>query len=632
MTFEAYKIGIKISLINHVSTGLGIMAGDFTKAERKALLLENRLKLIQLEGIKLKGVMGGMMFGAGAAGMMLLKGSYEEAKKLAQAQADFQNLNLSALDNSRVFGVATNLSHKTLGTTITNNIKLIQDLHTATGDLNKSLRLSGAYSQFSVAARVQNGGQDVDNLVLTSIKALEHRGDKVVQSPVALQQELHRQSQVFFATKGRVSPSDYFHLSQTGKMAYTLADSDFLYGPMAAMMQAKTGQTTGTAQMTTLSSLIGGHMTNKAKGFLRGMGLWDDQTSPLAKGLKDLINNDPLVKKLIAAQGDVSIQSGGLPAYAAAMAAGNTDKFTREILVPAIRKKYGNLSDEQIGLMLTKQFNRNTADDLSFWVLNAQKVKKDTGIINKSNGFGGAYRNYLKTPEGAEEAAGAAWKNFLAMFGSVYLPVITKGLLKLAGVLNSLSIAVKQHPGLFKGIVIGLAGLAGALMFGGMVLLISAAFRGLAMALAFTGIGGLPGIAGLAARFVVLGAAMKMAFGWVNALALAGAAGYAVGGVINKHLPDGAGNAIGSFLVHGAALLGNQDARDAVATQDKYTRSHAQVSGKIRHGDVYIDGKKAGVVLTPHVTAQQSKAANRPQSGASFHDGSMSLPAVAGGR
>jgi hypothetical protein len=419
MTFEAYKIGIKISLINHVSTGLGIMAGDFTKAERKALLLENRLKRIQLEGIKLKGVMGGMMFGAGAAGMMLLKGSYEEAKKLAQAQADFKNLNLSALDNSRVFGVATNLSHKTLGTTITNNIKLIQDLHTATGDLNKSLKLSGAYSQFSVAARVQNGGQDVDNLVLTSIKALEHRGDKVVQSPVALQQELHRQSQVFFATKGRVSPSDYFHLSQTGKMAYTLADSDFLYGPMAAMMQAKTGQTTGTAQMTTLSSLIGGHMTNKAKGFLRGMGLWDDQTSPLAKGLKDLINNDPLVKKLIAAQGDVSIQSGGLPAYAAAMAAGNTDKFTREILVPAIRKKYGNLSDEQIGLMLTKQFNRNTADDLSFWVLNAQKVKKDTGIINKSNGFGGAYRSYLKTPEGAEEAAGAAWKNFLAMFGYV---------------------------------------------------------------------------------------------------------------------------------------------------------------------------------------------------------------------
>jgi hypothetical protein len=613
MTFEAYKIGIKISLINHVSTGLGIMAGDFTKAERKALLLENRLKRIQLEGIKLKGVMGGMMFGAGAAGMMLLKGSYEEAKKLAQAQADFKNLNLSALDNSRVFGVATNLSHKTLGTTITNNIKLIQDLHTATGDLNKSLRLSGAYSQFSVAARVQNGGQDVDNLVLTSIKALEHRGDKVVQSPVALQQELHRQSQVFFATKGRVSPSDYFHLSQTGKMAYTLADSDFLYGPM-------------------LSSLIGGHMTNKAKGFLRGMGLWDDQTSPLAKGLKDLINNDPLVKKLIAAQGDVSIQSGGLPAYAAAMAAGNTDKFTREILVPAIRKKYGNLSDEQIGLMLTKQFNRNTADDLSFWVLNAQKVKKDTGIINKSNGFGGAYRSYLKTPEGAEEAAGAAWKNFLAMFGSVYLPVITKGLLKLAGVLNSLSIAVKHHPRLFKGIVIGLAGLAGALMFGRMVLFISAAFRGLAKALAFTRIGGLPGIAGLATRFVVLGAAMKIAFGWVSALALAGAAGYAVGGVINKHLSDGTKNSIGSFLVHGAALLGNKDAQDAIATQDKYTRSHAQVSGKIRHGDVYIDGKKAGVVLTPHVTAQQSKAANRPQSGASFHDGSMSLPAVAGGR
>ena len=54
-----------------------------------------------------------------------------------------------------------------------------------------------------------------------------------------------------------------------------------------------------------------------------------------------------------------------------------------------------------------------------------------------------------------------------------------------------------------------------------------------------------------------------------------------------------------------------------------------------KQGDVYIDGKKAGEVLTPHVTKIMSKEAQRPTAGTNNFDGSMSpLPiggAVAGG-
>jgi len=63
-----------------------------------------------------------------------------------------------------------------------------------------------------------------------------------------------------------------------------------------------------------------------------------------------------------------------------------------------------------------------------------------------------AYQHYLKSPEGAEEAAGAAWKNFLAVFGSVYLPKITSGLLKLASGLDSLATWVDKNQGLVKGL------------------------------------------------------------------------------------------------------------------------------------------------------------------------------------
>ena len=120
--FEAYKISVAISLTNHVSQGLAMMSGEFAKTEAQATLLQKRIN-----GIKSDLAKGAMYLGAGLGIAMLLKGPYEEAKKLAQAKADFSNLNLSNIDNTRVFGTAANLAHKTLGTTITDNIKLIQD-------------------------------------------------------------------------------------------------------------------------------------------------------------------------------------------------------------------------------------------------------------------------------------------------------------------------------------------------------------------------------------------------------------------------------------------------------------------------------------------------------------------------
>lgn len=51
---------------------------------------------------------------------------------------------------------------------------------------------------------------------------------------------------------------------------------------------------------------------------------------------------------------------------------------------------------------------------------------------------------------------------------------------------------------------------------------------------------------------------------------------------------------------------------------------------KKQGGDVYIDGKKAGQVLTPHVTENQSREANRAQANANRHDGRMNLSPVGG--
>ncbi|SCZ29502.1 hypothetical protein SAMN02787148_107204 [Burkholderia vietnamiensis] len=445
---------------------------------------------------------------AGIAGA--LKVPYEEAKKLRMEQEKFQTLNLSAADNAKVFATAQTLAHKNLGATIADNIALITDLHTATGDLGKALSLSDAYNRFAIAAKIQNDGKNVDGLVYNSVKALEHRGDKVMQNPTELAKELAMQSQVYFATRGRVSANDYFHASQTGKVAYQMASADFLYGPFAAFMSAKTGPTAGTEMMTANSSLLGGHMDKKAKGFLSGLGLWETKISPEALAIQRVIdrNTDPEMRKALRAQHIETPVTGGLSATNAALFASNQAKFVDEVLVPAIRRKYGNLSEQQIGLLISQNFNRGTADDLSFYAMSGQKVAKDTAIFRQSKDFGQAYRQYIKSPEGAEVAAEAAWKNFLAMLGSVYLPTITRGLLRLGGTLDRLSQTVERHPALFRNITHGLILLAGGLAINGTVLLLTSALRGLGLAISMTFITGPVRLMALGRGFVGLGASV----------------------------------------------------------------------------------------------------------------------------
>ncbi|WP_416052750.1 hypothetical protein [Cupriavidus basilensis] len=387
------------------------------------------------------------------------------------------------------------------------NIALIQDLHTAVGDLPLAKNLSGDYQKFAFTAQVMNHGKPVEGLVTASIKALEHRGDKVMQNPAELARELAMQSQVYLATNGKVGPQDYFKASQTGKIAYQLASPEFLYGAFAAQMQQRTGPTAGTTLMSFDSALVGGHMDKKAKGFLSELGMWDTKISPEQAQINKLISGMSPAERKEAGIVNMPAITGGLRGDYAKLAASNPDQFILQVLEPAIKKHYGeNLTPDDMALLVAKYFNRATADFIGSTITSAEKIAKDTAIFRKTKDFKGSYDQYLKSPEGAEIAADAAWKNFLAMFGSIYLPTITKGLLSLAGGLTKLSDIVDRHRTLFGILAYSLLGLSLVLAFGGTVMLLTAAMRGLGLALAMNAIGGAAGIGSLAASIGGAGA------------------------------------------------------------------------------------------------------------------------------
>lgn len=476
MTAEAYSVAVKVSLLNHVSSGLMMISKHLAATGSDADKLNAKLSSIGKQA-----AIGAAMFGGGMAIAALLKAPLEEAKKLAQAKADFSTLNLSAADNEKVFSAASMNAHKNLGMSITDNIKLIQDLHTAMGNLPHALENAPAFSQFSIAARIRNGGKEVDGLVMNAAKALEHRGDKVMMHPEEFQDELSRMSKVYFGSKGRVDPNEYYRASKTGGMSYSLLDKEFLYGQFAGFMSTQSGDSAGTSLMTAFSSLVGGHMDNKAKGFLAKLGLLQVGVSPeQVKLTKEAIAKLHLpekdAKKMLGAMMPVT---GGLSDKYLSMYASRPDLFSSQVLVPAIRRVFGkDLSNEQVAEIEAKYFNRGTSKLLGPLVLSGSKLEKDSEIFGKSMGFGQAYQMYRKSPEGAELAAGEAWKNFLALVGSVYLPIVTKGLEKLAYWLDVAGQYVEKNPEQIKKMVGALALFSGFLIGGGVLNMVIAAGRG----------------------------------------------------------------------------------------------------------------------------------------------------------
>ncbi|TXD58861.1 hypothetical protein FUT88_13365 [Ralstonia sp. TCR112] len=621
--FEAYKIGVRISLINHASMGLAALSKDFMKTEEQAARLQKRIDSIKNQALK-----GGLMLGLAGGLGGLLKAPYEEAKKLEQERQKFNVLNLSAADNARAFAQAQTLAHKNLGTTIGENIALITDLHTALGDLPKALQMSEDFQKFSIAAKIQNDGKPVEGLVYNAVKALEHRGDRVAQSPAEMKRELDMMSKVYFGSRGKVGPNDYFHASQTGKLAYTLFDPEFLFGQFAAFMQSKTGPTAGTSAMTYVSSLLGGHMDNKAKGFMTSLGLWDMSVSPQAKlmqnAVNDAIKQDPSIAGALKKMHMLTPVVGGLAPQFLEMASRRPDEFIQKVVAPRIRERFGmDLTDEQVAGIIMRNFNRSTADFIGSFITSEHKYEKDARIFENSKGFGAAYQQYIKSPEGAEVAADAAWRNFLAMFGSVYLPVITKGLIKIAGALDSLSQSVEHHPGVFRALAYALGLVSVGLGLRGGGLLLSAAFRGLGLALAMQTAGGAAGIlkiagaiggAGNTALVGALGALLSPVGLAVAALGTLALAAYAFRPMSQSEI-DSYKDQGGARLTPGAQARVNAGELNGGG----YVKTKQQQPLNLT-ASIYLDRTKLGDALVSYMADGLSK----PQTGRSGTDMTMS--------
>lgn len=616
MTFEAYKIAVKISLVNNVSAGLLAMSSHFSKANAQASELQSKLNKIKMLG------MTGMAIGsAGVMGLGIIAKMIKPATEYAHQLNIINMAGWTQRDIANAVGDAWKNTGNVITTTATENLRTLLDLKNVLGTLPEARMalpiVSRIQGVLAASSETKISGNSKD-LAYSMAKALDVIGAGTNRDTFEKQAEM--MSKVIIATQGRVTPEMFKSLFVYSRQASTGLSDEYKYQLAPTLLQELAGAGGGGGGSRGLGPAQAAFYRFTNQGFIN------------KKSLPELVSLG-----LVDASSAIKTTTSGTTVGAmagASLAASNPFDWTMNVLVPAIRKKYGaDLSNQDViqhvGNLM--RGNQNGAWLVGQFISKSVNFQRDQQNIKQTMSTANAYKSSLSNdPNTAFLALSAQWTNFKIAFMMGVIPVLIPALVKLTDMFNALSGWARENPTLTKGIAIGFIALASAMAIGGTILLVSAAFRGLGPALAFSAIGGVGGILSMAKALPLVAGGLALVGASVLSvaagLAAAGIVGWGVGGLISDQLSDGTKNHIGRMGAKTMAFFGNKEAQNALDAESKYIAPTQ--SNKSGQGNVYLDGKKVGVVVAPHVTNTQAKSANRPQSGTTRHDGGMSLSPV----
>lgn len=472
--FEAYKVGITIALTNQVSRGLFLIQGDLVKTDAAALRLKTTLSQI-----KLLGVGGALLGGAGYAGLHALGKTLDAAKEYQQALAQFKSLNLGDAVNAQADRFARGAS--VIGASATDLMRTTRDLTTVLGDFGLAKQLSPGFAQLKYANQAVYGGKGLDfneNQLRSLERIIEMKGGW--KGPQDFLSQASMMQQVIAGTGGMVKPNDYLAFIKTAGVAGRLLSNQSFYYGMEPLIQEMGGNRVGTALMSAYNNLGQGRSSVRAARELMRLGLVNPS----------MVEYDKI--------GQIKqIRPGALTGMS--QFAENPFAWMQQVLLPAMKAR-GITSEQGILNEMGVLFGNRTASSLfSLMFTQQEKILKNMKLSQGAMGTDDLVRLARSSPQGAEMALSAAWNNLKIATGNALIPVIIPALNKLAEAIRVIGQEIYRHPTMFKALILGFAGLSSALLFSGAVLTLKAAFTGLALVVGVAG--GANGIIGSIGAF-----------------------------------------------------------------------------------------------------------------------------------
>jgi hypothetical protein len=458
--FEAYKVAVKITLVNEVTKNLTAMSALFGKLGKDVDVLQSKLNKL-----KKVAVVGGVSLGAGLLGLKAFGKMLKPGEDYAH-QLNIMNMaGLKQQEIAEATAAAWQLTGKVLTTTATGNLKTILDLRNVFGSTKEAIAYAPEIARIGTVMRASSEGSvkdNADNLAYSIAKALDIRG--AVNSPAVFSEQAEAMAKVITAFQGRVLPSDYQQLFKYSRQATQGLSNQFLYEELPSLMMEMKGKSGsggqggfGTSLAAFYRFFVQGTMTKSAMAGLQSIGLL-----PQGVGLKTTTVGTQL--------------KFGEHVKNVDLAATDPFLYTENVIMPLIRKKYGDhLSKEKLNLIIGQIMKG--APQLAIFAVEqyankAQNIHRDQKLIKQAASSTQAIKMAMSAdPVTAMAALTAQWTNFEAAFTMGVIPILVPGLISLTRWLNEFSQWMRDNPNFTKYVAEGFMGVSALLVTMGTITL-----------------------------------------------------------------------------------------------------------------------------------------------------------------
>lgn len=598
MSFENYKVAVKITLVNHVSGALSGLARDFAKTEAQASSLQKRIDSIKL------GLKGGIISaGAGLALATMFKPAIEDAMKFERAMLRLKDIGgMRPEFLAQIRGEA--LSGKFKGIAASEAVDLFRDLHAAFGNAKDA---HDFLPTFAGVARVTQGKYGKSAVSGEGdVKALAQVAERRfgTKSPAAMESVLDLAMKMQNASGGAVTPNDLrAFMARLGAMQMGMSNDGIM--KMWALMQEQGGSKAGTSLNSAFQNLINGRGTEGSGYVLRKIGWVDDKTNQ--KHLKEIYGdnwskhlNKVTANSLVNAAGAKEdlvgwVEDTGLPLIS---------KYLDKQGITDPKKRLG----ETTSLIAQALSNRLGADSLALIATQLPRILKDYNLAVDSPGVKASIESYDESPMAKFQKLNADYDTALINLGLAALPVLIPMVNRLAGYFKRFNEYAQKNPEIVKRVTKGLLGLSAALIGFGTLSIVVNGFKALGLVLSFVPLGGAAGIAAVGAALIPFAPAIL-------------AIGAALGAVawIYTHKDDHKGQ---HYVTTGKSSTWHWE-NDTTRPSNRLETVKPKPTSMmqlINNTIVMPDGKVLAKVVTEH----QAKSAHKPFGGQSAFDMSMS--------
>lgn len=477
---EAYAVGVRISLKETVTTGILAMSRAFRAAHADATAFQSKL-----DSIKFRFAAGAGLLAGGALGLMLLKPSLEEAKRLQEQMAIFSTFGMGDKANAEALRFAKNMN--VVGSSYVDNMKHMieaQGVFRESGALTLAEQLKGAKLAAPILAKI-----DFANAVLhpdlagsrhasalSMLRFIETRGG--VNDPNEFNRIANLGYKAIQSSGGNISWELLRQfMAHGGTAAQSLSDKALFgeFEPLLGELKSKAAVALSTSY-NRMEGII--KLPNQIAHLLVDQGIWRKN---------DVIWNS---------QGGIKrFRDSKSPLTSHGLFETDSPQWYEKVIRPI----YAKLGLDRAGVLRENAviFGRSGGQLYNLIERQLPAIHRSVDAQRKAMGIDQSVKAASGTALGKEAALRAQLNNLEASAGSAILPIYIGALKTLEPILWSISDWAKRHPGELKAVIYAWGALSAVMAFSGTVLLVSSAFSTLKLVL---GVSEGVGVAGAAVR------------------------------------------------------------------------------------------------------------------------------------